>query len=82
MRIPSRRALSIIASVALVTLILPAGAGVIRFEQATEGVGEAEYPDALGAFLEQQREASPGDVVEEGPARIQESGLNRHPDRG
>ena len=42
--------------------------GVIAFEHEDEGAAEAEYPTALGKYLEKQREASPGNIVEEGPA--------------
>ncbi|MFN2135653.1 MAG: exo-alpha-sialidase, partial [Candidatus Promineifilaceae bacterium] len=53
-----------------VVVILGAGAFFIEHEREAEFEGEAEYPTALGKFLEKQREAVPG--PEEGPGSAAE----------
>jgi hypothetical protein len=59
----------ILAAVVLITVVA-GGVFYYREEAEREEFGEAEYPTALGKYLEKQREAAPG--PEEGPASATE----------
>ena len=72
-RIPLRRAVAAVAAAVIALVCAFAVSRALSEHEGEGGAAEAEYPTALGRYLEKQREATPGSIVEEGPASAAEA---------